>query len=292
MQGQEPNPHPLAFVSLERASNSQPVPSLLWGPGVAAGSFLLEAEVQALSLGRCLSPPAGPRRPASPAVPEGARRGPFLQAPESPAGGGFSRKASAAAGSQPGLPGPEVLCQARVPGAHELYLQRCSLRLGRPASVLRSPCLPYPPSLSARSDPAACVFPGCGRQTAGHCVIHVPRSPMCVAVCVTDGAPGACEGRGVNFLLKGPNTCVRSFLYYFGETRGGTRKPFCPRPRFRDKIRPHPSAAQIPRRWESPAALPQALGREAHSASLFKARDIHPPRSFVCQGRGWSKGAG
>lgn len=249
MQGQEPNPHPLAFVSLERTSSSQTVRSLHRGPGVAAGSFLLEAEAQALSSGRCLSPPAGPRRPASPAVPEGALRGPFLQAPESPAGPpGFSRRAISDAGPRPGLPGPEVRCQARVPGAHELYLQRCSLRPGRPASMPQSPFLSYPPSLFARSDPAACVFPGGGRQTAGHCVIHVPRSPMCVAVCVTDGAPGSCEGRGVNFLLKGPNTCVRSFLYYLGETRGETRKPFCPRSRFRDKVHPHPSAAQIPRR--------------------------------------------
>lgn len=74
---------------------------------------------------------------------------------------------------------------------------------------------------------------------------------MCVAVCVTDGAPGEYEGRGVNFLLKRPNTCVRSFHYYFGETRG------------EDGTKAFLSPAKVPG-WGLPAPQsnpdPQALG--------------------------------
>lgn len=134
-------------------------------------------------------------------------------------------KLGADAGPRSGLPGPPGLFGAlRGSGPPELtnFTRRdtaCARGVPHPRlGAHPSHALPSP---FARSDPAACVFPGGGRQTAGHCVIHVPRSPMCVAVCVTDGAPGEYEGRGVNFLLKGPNTCVRSFLYYFGETRGG-----------------------------------------------------------------------
>lgn len=225
-----------------------------------------------------------------PCMPSGFRRraaGPFLQAPENPAGGVFSRRASVEGRGQASR-GQQ--CAAGL-GSRELtnFTRRdAACALGIPHPHRPSHALP---SLSARSDRAACVFPGGGRQTAGHCVIHIPRSPMCVAVCVTDGAPGACEGRGVNFLLKGPNTCVRSFLYYFGERRGGTRKPFCPRPRFREGVHPHPSAVQTPRLWESPAALPQAPGRKARSAFPFKPRSIHPPRSFV-SGKGTEQGGG
>lgn len=158
MQAQEPNPHPLAFVSLEQTSNSQPVRSLHQGPGVAAGSFFLEAEAQALSSGRCLSPPAGPRRPASPAVPEGARQGPFLQAPESPAGGGFSRRSISDARQRPGLPGPEVRCQARVPG--RTLPAKTQLTPG--ASRIRaSESIPPLPSQPLRLErPGRLCFPG------------------------------------------------------------------------------------------------------------------------------------
>lgn len=192
-------------------------------PVVPPGGGGPKAQLRQVSIPIC-----PPRSPASPVVLEDAK------ALELPARGGFSRRASS--GESP----------AQTRGRGQASLGR------RWAAGLRSPkltnftrtdtacargvphwCLGVHPSLAlpspfARSDLAACVFPGGSRQTAGHCVIHVPRSPMCVAVCVTDGAPGEYEGRGVNFLLKGPNTCVRSFLYYFGETRGGDGKKAFP----------------------------------------------------------------
>lgn len=142
-EGAEPTSPGFCFSGA--SSNSQPVRSLGRGPEVSARSSLLAAEAQALSSGRCLSPPAGPPMPRKSS---GSRRlgaGALPPGAESPAGGGFSRGASADAGPPPGLPGPEVRCRARVPGAHELYGQRCSLHPGRPAPAPRSPSVPCPP---------------------------------------------------------------------------------------------------------------------------------------------------
>lgn len=157
-------------------------------------------------------PPSG--SPTRPAVPKRAGR-------ELPAGGGFSRRAwSGESWAEPrgrgqASPGRRCAAELRSPELSNFTRRETARARGVPHPRLGAHPSPALPSPFARSDPAACVFPGGGRQTAGHCVIHVPRSPMCVAVCVTDGAPGEYEGRGVNFLLKGPNTCVRSFLYYF-----------------------------------------------------------------------------
>lgn len=75
---------------------------------------------------------------------------------------------------------------------------------------------------------------------------------------------------------------------------GATGKHFYHRPRFQDEVRPHPSAAQTLRRWESPAALPQALGWEDHSASPLKPRCIHPsgihPSGSFVSGKGTEQG--
>lgn len=215
-----------AFVSLEQASYSGPVGSSLAceGYGGAQGSSLLVAEAQMLSSGRFLSPPACPDPPKAQRFPQTHR--PASCRPEVAFPGGHRL----------GKAGRRRGAAVRPPGAAGALRGSSGLRSPELTNFTRrdTACargVPHPrlgahpshalPSPFARSDPAACVFPGGGRQTAGHCVIHVPRSPMCVAVCVTDGAPGEYEGRGVNFLLKGPNTCVRSFLYYFGETRGG-----------------------------------------------------------------------
>lgn len=175
-------------------------------------------------LGHVSIPIRPPGSPANPAVPEDAK------ALELPARGGFFGRASSGENrAQTGGRGQAsrgLRCAAGLRSPKLTNFTRTDTACARGVPHRR---LGIHPSLAlpnpfARSDPTACVFPGGGRQTAGHCVIHVPRSPMCVAVCVTDGAPGEYEGRGVNFLLKGPNTCVRSFLYYFGETRGGDSK--------------------------------------------------------------------
>lgn len=159
MQGQEPNPQPLAFVSLERASNSQPVQSLLWGPGVAAGSFLLEAEVQALSLGRCLSPPAGPRCPTSPAVPEGAQRGPFLQARE-PGGRWLFLEGERSRGVAARPPGARGALPGSGPGSSRTLPAKMQLAPG--ASRIRaSESIPPLPSQPLRPErPGRLCFPG------------------------------------------------------------------------------------------------------------------------------------
>lgn len=282
-EGAEPTSPGFCFSGA--SSNSQPVRSLGRGPEVSARSSLLAAEAQALSSGRCLSPAAGPRCPASPAVPEGLGPGPFLQAPK-------ARREVVFPGERAQTPGRRQASRGQrcAAGLESLELTNFT---GRDAAFTRG--VPHPrlgvhpspalPSLSAQSDLAAGVLPGGGRQTAGHCVIHVPRSPMCVAVCVTDGAPGACEGRGVNFLLKGPNTCVRSFLYYFEETRGGGgTEAFLSPPRLRDGVRPQPrppgaGSLQLP--------YPRPSGRK-HTLHLHSNPDtsIHGDLSCVWEGDG------
>ena len=127
------------------------------------------------------------------------------------------------------------------------------------------PCLPS--FLSSCSRPAADLFLGGGRQTAG--ALSCPTSPRPqvpeVCSCLTDGASGACEGVRGHLLLKGASTLVQSSLDYCGEERGvrgslptpgrlclglsSSEAPDAPCPR------PTPS----PRAPGSPAASPQAL---------------------------------
>lgn len=81
----------------------------------------------------------------------------------------------------------------------------------RPAHLLRPRALPFPSSPASGSAPAASVFPGVVAGCRAHCLIaslRVPGSLMCVAVCVTDGASGACEGTSVSVVLKGASTFV------------------------------------------------------------------------------------
>ena len=132
----------------------------------------------------------------------------------------------------------------------------------------RPPAHAFPPfSPSAATRPPTFSWEVVGRLRA-HCLIpcrRVPRSPKCVAVCVTDGASGACEGIRVHLLLKGAFMLVPSSLDYCEEERGvrgsvptpgrlcsglsssETPDAPCPRP------------ARGPRAPGSPAASPQAL---------------------------------
>lgn len=98
----------------------------------------------------------------------------------------------------------------------------------RPGQQARRPPPPtparaFPPfSPHAATRPPTYSWEVVGRLRA-HCLIprrRVPRSPKCVAVCVTDGASGACEGIRVHLLLKGASTLVQSSLDYCGEERG------------------------------------------------------------------------
>lgn len=85
------------------------------------------------------------------------------------------------------------------------------------------------------------------------------------------------------------------FVHFFiiSEKREGGHGSFSTSdPRFQDGVCSHPSTAQTLRRWKSPAAWPQALGREALSASPLKHRCIHPSGSFLCLERGQGKGGG
>lgn len=237
------------------------------------------------SPGRCLSPVAGPFLGARiPPKPGGSERSPprrrafgalASRRPGAAREVAFSEgtergKLRADAGPRPGLPETAERCRAAVPGAPELCCH-CPLSPS-------SPSIPTP-SLSGFFSRS----PQGGRQPGGHCVIPcrcVPRSPMCVAVGVTDGAPEVCEGIEVNFLLKGAYTFGRSFLYYSGDAF--PPRAACSPPALWDG---DPQFARVPasRRLRAP----QALGREAHPASLRPIKtQMNSSFRFIRLGKG------
>lgn len=123
VRGQEPNLHPLAFVSLERASYSGRVLSLACqGHGGTQGSqsgppSRWPRPKRSARSGFCPHPPAriprklsGSRGPAARALPPGARE----QEVAFP-GGQRLGKLGTNAGPRPGLPGPPVRCGLQYP---------------------------------------------------------------------------------------------------------------------------------------------------------------------------------
>lgn len=112
-----------------------------------------------------------------------------------------------------------------------------------PAPLPSLPCTPaatQPPAISCER------WAGCGALCIPR--FRVPRSPRRVALCVTDGAPGACEGTGVNFLLKRVCTFVQSL---FRRTVRGTRKPSAP-----GRLRPRMGQSVCTPAQGSPSAAP------------------------------------
>lgn len=186
-----------------------------------AGAFLL--------LPRPFLKPEFPRSPAVPSgpLPEGAQSGPMLQAPRRSLARWRFQEGTVRGRLSTDMPGLGQATRRQLRATELRFRERPNFasRDAAPTGTTRSaPARPRPPrpgpfpSLPFPLHPLLPQRPGCRHFPArwspdcrAHCLIprrRVPRSPMCVAVCVTDGAPGACKAIGVNFLLKGSATFV------------------------------------------------------------------------------------
>lgn len=146
-----------------------------------------------------------------------------------------------------------------------------------------------PPRLLLPQRPGRRRFPA--RWPAGcraHCLIprrRVPGSPMCAAVCVTDGASGACEGTGVSVVLRGASAFVESSLYNFGASRGGSgSRALRAGPPLQRRAPPPRPARGLRAPWLSRCHTSEALG--AAFPPPVKPRGVCLWGSFVCRGRG------
>lgn len=91
--------------------------------------------------------------------------------------------------------------------------------------------------------------------------------------------------------MKGPSTCVRSFLYYFEETRrggGGGTEAFLSPPRLRDGVRPQPRPPGA-----GSLQLPYPGPRAGSTLCISIQTQIHPSMEiFRVSGKGTEQGGG